>query len=83
MTYKENFTKRIAVENDFTPEFFFNRVHIATGNRYYVSVLNKDGHNYLFTMELESGCWKITNSQEAPDWVLAIEKKLEEAILES
>jgi len=83
MADRENFIRRIAIEKDFYPEFFFNRVNTATGKRYYISVLDNDGRNYLFTMDEKGSAWEITKSSRVPGWIMAIKKKLEDAIFEN
>jgi len=78
----ESFMKRIAIEGDSAPVFYFNSVDTTTGIRYYISVVDEDGHTHVFTMEQDGSSWKITNAARLPDWIMNIQKKLEDAIIE-
>ena len=79
----ENFTKHVLVAQGFYPEFFFNKIHTATGLRYHVSVKDKENNPYFFDMEEKEGKWKIIDAPKVPDWIMNIEQKLENAIFEN
>jgi hypothetical protein len=79
----QNFSKRILIENGFNPEFFFNRMYTVNGINYHVSVVDRYRQAYFFNMEQTSDRWRIVNAPKVPDWIMNIEKKLEEAIFES
>jgi hypothetical protein len=78
----QNFTKRIRIEEGYSPEFSFNRIHTVNGVHYYVSVMDKRGQSYAFNMELKDKSWKIINAPKLPDWIMRIEKELGDAIFE-
>jgi hypothetical protein len=78
-----NFTKRILVRDKFNPEFLFNRIYTVDGVRYHVSVMDADRHVFAFNMEEKYGRWKIINAPKIPDWIMNIEKELEDAIFEN
>ena len=77
-----NFSKRISIEAGFSLEFLFNRIYTADDIRYHVSVMDRNG-NYYFTMEQSNGAWRIVNAPKVPDWIMGVEKKLENAIIEN
>ena len=79
----QDFTKRIAIQEGFKPEFLFNQIYTVHGVRYYVSVKDKDRRTLAFNMEEKNGRWKIVDAPKVPDWIINIEDKLEEAILKS
>jgi hypothetical protein len=79
-----DFSKRILVEQDFCPEFFFHVLHSASEQRYHVSVTDSNRQNIFFTMEQKGvSSWRIINAPKVPDWIIPIEKHLEEAIVEN
>jgi hypothetical protein len=79
----QNFSKRITIERGFSPEFFFNRMYTVKGIGYHVSIVGRDRQSYFFSMEQTADGWRIVNAPRLPDWIMNIEKKLEEAIFES
>jgi hypothetical protein len=78
-----NFTKSIAVKQDFTPEFSFNCIHTVNGIHYYVYEKDKYGQTLAFNMEERNSEWKIVDAPKVPDWVINIEGQLGRAILEN
>lgn len=74
------FTKRIAVEANFHPEFSFSEVVTAGGVRFHVSTRDKSDKLCHFTMAEEDAQWKILNAPQPPDWIRHIEKELHAAI---
>jgi hypothetical protein len=74
------FTKKIAIEPNFQPEFFFNRVLTAGGVYFHVSVLDKEDNFCHFTMAEIHREWKIVNAPQPPEWIRNIEKELSVAI---
>ena len=79
----KDFSKEICITNNFCPEFIFNGLHTIAASRYYISVLDDERHSYFFNMEEKGGSWKIIDAPKVPDWIMAIEKKLEDAIFEN
>jgi hypothetical protein len=79
----QNFSKRIPIEKGFSPEFFFNRMYTVNGISYHVSVVDRYRQSHFFNMEQKSNLWRIVDAPKVPDWIMNIEKKLEEAIFES
>jgi hypothetical protein len=80
-----DFSKRILVEQNFYPEFLFHVLHAASGKqRYHVSVTDRNKQNVFFAMEKRvGGSWKIIDAPKAPGWIITIEKRIEEAIVEN
>jgi hypothetical protein len=79
----QNFTKRIPINQEFNPEFFFNRIYTVHGVRYHISVMDKQRAVYILHMEIEKGKWYLVNKAKLPEWILAVEDKLEKAIFDS
>ena len=79
----QNFTRRIAVDQNFNPEFFFNRIYTVHGMRYHISVMDGNGQTFAFNMEQKNGSWKIIDAPKLPDWIITIESKLQDAIEKS
>ena len=69
-----HFTRHIPVAPDFSPVFFFNKIHTANGIRYHVSVIDKGKRSCSFDREEKKGAWKIINAPKIPDWIMNIEK---------
>jgi hypothetical protein len=78
----QNFTKRLKTSFG-NPEFFFNRIYTVKGIRYYMSVTDQNRQSFFFNIEMENNEWRICNDPVLPDWILALEKDLEQAIYES
>ena len=78
----QSFTQRLYIRDGFHPDFFFNRIHTASGIRFHVSVVDRFSRNYFFIMENKEGSWKIINAPKLPDWIMNLEEQLEHAILE-
>lgn len=76
------FTKKIAIESNFAPEFFFNRIYTAGGIHFHVAVIDKAGNFCHFTMAEKEGKWKIVNAPQPPEWIMKIEAALDKIICE-
>jgi hypothetical protein len=74
------FTKRLNLESGFNPEFAFNKICMINSTYYHVSVNDKAGRNYYFTIEKIKGVWKIVDAPKAPDWIIAVEEILIQAL---
>jgi hypothetical protein len=81
----KDFSKRILIEQNFYPEFFFHVLHTACGKyRYQVSVIGPKGENVFFTIDKDSsGLWKIVDAPKVPEWIMNTEKRLADAIAEN
>lgn len=79
----QNFTKRILVEEGFSPEFFFNPIYTVNGVSYHISVLDKNKQSVFFTMQEKKSAWKIVNAPRPPEWIIKLEKELGDAIFEN
>lgn len=61
-------------------EFHFDQISRGNGHKYHISV-NKSFQAHHFTMESTGERWHIVLAPAPEQWVLALEKELEEAIL--
>jgi hypothetical protein len=61
-------------------EFYFDRISTARGYKYHISVKGSF-QTHHFTMEKRGENWHILRAPAPEQWILALEKKLEEAIL--
>lgn len=74
------FTKHIQTERGMIP-FYFNRIYTVNGTKYHVTV--RDGKStHYFMMGDGNGQWHFSDITFLPDWVMVLERKLEEAIIE-
>jgi hypothetical protein len=80
-----DFSKPIPVEQDFTPEFLFQRLYTTSDlQKYHVSVSDGNGQSVFFNMEQGyNRKWKIIHAPKVPDWVANLERQLEDAIIEN
>lgn len=79
----KDFARLIPVQNGLTAQFVFSALHSSSGSRYFVTVIGTDEQSYMFTMKpRDDKSWKIIDAPKLPEWIMAIEPKLEEAILE-
>jgi hypothetical protein len=74
------FTRNI-LHKDESYQFEFNRVYTIEGGRYHVSV-RKEGIAHYFMMYLESGKWYLSQALQQSQWIIELENKLSDAILE-
>jgi hypothetical protein len=75
-----NFITKISSGNQ-SWEFHFSKITAADGNKYHVSV--KDAFRlHHFYMNDGDGKWHIAHAPEPAQWIVALEKKLEKAILD-
>lgn len=78
------FSSRIKTASGFFPEFFFHRMFTVSGQRYHVSVKDREGRTIFFNMGYKGNHgWKIVDAPKVPGWIMEIEPALNEAILES
>jgi hypothetical protein len=75
-----DFSELILVEPSIRKEFFFHKINMHKTNRYHISTIDQDNRDYSFDMEYNSNRWKIINAPKVPEWIMAIEKRLEEII---
>lgn len=80
----KEFSKRIRVDGSFIAEFVFHMLYRASGNhRFYISVQDKSGRHLFFNMDqVDDGLWKIVDAPKVPDWIMQMQKELQNAILE-
>lgn len=62
-------------------EFHFNKIAISAGYKYHVSVKHSFRLHH-FTMNDGQGKWHIAQAPRPEQWIVELEKELEEAILE-
>ena len=81
----QTFSKRVQIEAGFDAAFFFTKIYAPNGIRFHVSVSDKeDFENYLnFNMECKDLEWKIVDAPKVPDWIMGVEKQLQEIISET
>lgn len=78
----QHFTKRIEVEGHFY-SFYFNRIFTVEGIRYHVSVVDKNRKAHSFNMKEQEGKWVIVNQRKHVGWIVKLEPKLSEIIIEN
>jgi len=80
----KDFASFIPVQDGLTAQFVFSALHTTSGSRYFVSVIGRNEQAYVFTMKLrDDHSWKIVDAPKLPQWIMAMESRLEEAILEN
>lgn len=77
----QSFIKAIFTEGN-THIFYFDKIYTASGIKYHVSVRDTQ-QQFFFNIEEMEGGFKIIDAPKVPDWIMKIEKQLEEAILEN
>ncbi len=75
-----SFSKKIFVLDQGVSEFQFDRIYTIGGIRYFVTV-HGNGKYFHFNMLQRDGLWEIVHSEILPDWILALEVELANAIL--
>lgn len=75
-----DFSELIFVEPSLSIEFFFHKINMPRANRYHISTRDKEGSYCSFDMEYNSNRWKIIDAPKVPEWVIAVERRLEEII---
>ena len=75
----ENFSRQIFSGNQ-SLEFYFERISKGSGHKYHISVkqLLRVHH---FTMDRTAERWHIVLAPAPEQWILALEERFEEAIL--
>ena len=80
----KDFTRFIPIHIRMTAEFVFSALRSNSGNSYFVSVVETDDQSYMFTMREERDkSWKIVDAPKLPSWIIAIQARLQSAILEN
>lgn len=79
----QHFSTRIAITHGFNPEFSFYRIFTVNGSRFHISVMDQERKHYYFNMDEKHGQWKIINAPKVPDWIMGVEKHLEQAIIDN
>ena len=78
----QTFSKRVLIDEGFTPSFYFTKIYTIKGVRFHVSVIDLLDRAHNFNMVLKNLEWKIINGPEVPCWIMNVEQQLEEVILE-
>jgi len=73
-----SFTKNIETQKGGLT-FYFNRIYTVNGVKYHVSVRNGRFTHY-FMMEDGNEQWHFTDITALPDWIIILERKLENVI---
>jgi hypothetical protein len=80
----KDFARFIPVQDGLTAQFVFTTLHSISGSRYFVTVIGVDEQSYMFTMKpRDAKSWKIVDAPKLPEWIMAMESRLEGAILEN
>ena len=79
----QTFTKRVLIDEGFNPAFFFTKICTLNGVRFHVSVIDLEDQAHNFNMDLKGEQWRIINCPLIPDWIIDVEKQLQEIIIES
>ncbi|HWI93069.1 MAG TPA: hypothetical protein VNT20_17450 [Flavisolibacter sp.] len=80
----KDFARFIPLQNGLTAQFVFSALHCSSGCKYFVTVNRTNGQSYMFTMKpLDAKSWKIVDAPKLPEWIMAMESRLEGAILEN
>ena len=74
------FARRIFADKDYR-NFYFNSISAEEGNLYHVSVVGNDRKTHVFYLRENAGKWNLLSLKICPPWVVEIEKRLEEEIL--
>jgi len=74
-----SYTQRLETEHGHL-NFYFNLIPTAAGDRYHVTVVDRDGKLHTFAMKCSDGEWEIINNDETPQWILKVRNKLSSAI---
>jgi len=77
----QTFSKRVTVEPEFEPAFYFTKIYTIQGVRFHVSVTDMEDQAWGFNMVLKNLEWKIINAPLVPCWIMDMEKQLQEIIL--
>jgi len=75
-----SFTKNIETPKGVLT-FYFNRIYTVNGIKYHVSARSGRLSHY-FMMEDGNEQWHFTDITVLPQWIISLERKLEEAINE-
>ena len=76
------FKKKISIPHDGTFTFLFTLIYTVNGVRYFVSVFDESLILHNFRMQNPDDCgWRISDSNDVPDWIIDVEKELGLAIL--
>ena len=78
-----SFIRTIKISNQFNPEFWFEQIQMQRNIGYFVTVKDQEGKEYAFNMKLKDEKWKIVNAPKVPEWIITVEDRLEQAILDS
>jgi hypothetical protein len=77
-----SFSANIQTIDGVTPDFHFHKIYTVRGVRYHVYVI-KDGELYHFSMAQNGSGWKIISAPKPPQWILDIENKIGEILVQS
>ena len=74
-----HYTKRFETEQG-DLDFHFNLIPTAAGDRYHVTVVDREGRLHVFAMKCSDGEWEIIENDETPQWIFKLRQKLSNAI---
>jgi hypothetical protein len=76
----QTFTQVLKTEEENFLHFTFDCIVTPHLRKCQISVLTRGPQKYQFVMEEKYDCWKILQSPKPPEWILALESRLEEII---
>ena len=79
---QNNFQKAIISLEKKNYVFHFNRIYTVDEIRYHVSVRTQGNISYYFMMEEDNGGWYFSDIALLPEWLIDMEKAVENVIKE-
>jgi hypothetical protein len=76
-----SFTSRIRTTGGFSFDFHFHRIFTVNGLRYHVTVV-REGELFHFSVTENGKGWKIIGAPQPPQWILDIENRIEEVLMQ-
>lgn len=77
-----SFAKNIPVHGHLIV-FTFYKMQALGGVKYHISAIDESGQPLHFDMKVSAGEWKIVNAPAVPEWIQALESRLEQVIFEN
>jgi hypothetical protein len=75
-----SFLKKILVPEQGVLDFHFDRIYTVHGIQYFILVNNNKIYR-RFRMQQKDGLWVLVGTETLPDWIIALEVELANAIL--
>ena len=78
----QQFTRRIFILDERYALFYFIRVYTISGLQYIITVSIQPREHFIFHMEEKVGQWKIIELKKLPRWIMEVEERLAQAIMD-